>query len=36
MVRRSGFSKLRHYAGRVRVPGFLLPFLEGYRIVAVK
>jgi hypothetical protein len=36
MVRRSGFSKLRHYAGRVRVPTFVLPFLEGYRIVAVK
>jgi hypothetical protein len=36
MVRRSGFSKLRHYAGRVRVPVFLLPLLEGYRIVAVK
>ena len=36
MVRRSGFSKLRHYAGRVRVPTFLLPLLEGYRIVAVK
>ena len=36
MVRRSGFSKLRHYAGRVRVPAFVLPFLEGYRIVAVK
>ncbi|MGQ0656427.1 MAG: class I SAM-dependent methyltransferase [Betaproteobacteria bacterium] len=36
MVRRSGFSKLRHYAGRVRVPTFVLPLLEGYRIVAVK
>jgi len=36
MVRRSGFSKLRHYAGRIRVPAFVLPLLEGYRIVAVK
>lgn len=36
MVRRSGFSRLRHYAGRVRVPAFVLPLLEGYRIVAVK
>jgi hypothetical protein len=36
MVRRSGFSQIRHYAGRMRVPTFVLPLLEGYRIVAVK
>ena len=36
MARRSGFSKVRHYAGPVRVPAFLLPLLPSYRIVAVK
>ena len=35
-VRRAGFSTLRSYAGRLRVPTLLLPFLDGYRVVATK